>query len=249
MSLGSSLRQARLDSGYSIAQISAQTRIRPNVLTDMENDNFSSAGGVAYARGHIRTIAHMVGADADALVAEMEQTTGEFDRPMIDLLTENFATAPARERPRISYKVLSIVAGSVLGLLILVPAVYSMISSGSPAKTVGASSQSSLPAATSGKTSTDTPVVATKSSELSVKIKAINGSTWLGVTDSAGTQVFNGRISLGAEQSFTNNQLLRFVIGNAGAVTLNVNGQDLGVPGTVGEVVRLEFAPGASAQG
>lgn len=250
MSLGSSLRQARLDSGYSIAQISAQTRVRPNVLTDIENDNFSSAGGVAYARGHIRTIAHIIGADADALIAELEQTSGEFDRPMIDLLTENFATAPQRERPKISYKVLSIVAGSVLGLLILVPAVYSMISSGSPAKITSASSQSSLPpTSTSGKSASDNPVVATKSSDLLVKIKAINGSTWLGVTDSSGVQVFNGRVSMGQEQSFTNNQLLRFVIGNAGAVTLNVNGQDLGVPGAVGEVVHLEFGPGSSSQG
>ncbi|MEN9543086.1 MAG: hypothetical protein RL239_739, partial [Actinomycetota bacterium] len=33
---------------------------------------------------------------------------------------------------------------------------------------------------------------------------------------------------------------------NAGAVQLKVNGEDLGVPGRVGEVVRLEFGPQAS---
>jgi hypothetical protein len=31
------------------------------------------------------------------------------------------------------------------------------------------------------------------------------------------------------------------VIGNAGAVKLNLNGTDLGVPGADGEVVRLDF--------
>jgi hypothetical protein len=37
------------------------------------------------------------------------------------------------------------------------------------------------------------------------------------------------------------------VIGNAGAVSLKVNGEELGVPGKIGEVVRLEFGPQASS--
>jgi hypothetical protein len=47
--------------------------------------------------------------------------------------------------------------------------------------------------------------------------------------------------------TFTDNQLLYLVIGNAGAIQLIVNGEDLGVPGKVGEVLRLEFGPQALA--
>ncbi|MGA0410879.1 MAG: hypothetical protein ACO3NO_04270 [Candidatus Nanopelagicaceae bacterium] len=37
------------------------------------------------------------------------------------------------------------------------------------------------------------------------------------------------------------------MIGNAGALQLVVNGENLGIPGRVGEVLRLEFGPQALA--
>ena len=53
----------------------------------------------------------------------------------------------------------------------------------------------------------------------------------------------------GQSKSFDDSQLINFTIGNAGAVDLNVNGRDAGAPGATGEVVHLQFGPGASSQG
>ena len=60
MSVGVLLRQARESVGMSIDELSEQTRIRKSILVDLENDNFNTAGGLAYARGHIRAIAKIL---------------------------------------------------------------------------------------------------------------------------------------------------------------------------------------------
>jgi cytoskeletal protein RodZ len=72
VSIGQTLSAARREAGLSIEDISARTRLRATVLRAIENDDFSLCGGDFYARGHIRTIASMVGADAAALVAEYD---------------------------------------------------------------------------------------------------------------------------------------------------------------------------------
>lgn len=254
MTVGSSLRSARVAAQFSIEKVSDDTRIRVNVITDLENNKFDSSGGIAYARGHIRTIAKLVGADGDALIAEMETTTGEIDRPMIDLLSENFATSIPRETPRVSYKTMSMAAAAVVGALIIVPAVSSMMSHSTGKKSTAVVALSQTPTPTTPTNSATAPpaidpLVATKSSGVSVTVTATLGTTWLGVTDSTGAQQFSGRLGKGQSHTFTENQLLRFVIGNAGAVNLTVNGQNIGAPGAIGEVVHLEFGPGAPSQG
>jgi cytoskeletal protein RodZ len=84
MSVGTYLREAREAAGYSVEQISSKTRIRPDVIRDLESEKFQSSGGNAYARGHIRTIGNLINADIDRLISEFEAVTGEVDRPMIE---------------------------------------------------------------------------------------------------------------------------------------------------------------------
>ena len=72
-------------------------------------------------------------------------------------------------------------------------------------------------------------------------VTGISGKSWIGLTNANGEQVFNGQISSGQVATFTDPKLIKAVIGNAGAVKLNLNGSDLGVAGAEGEVVRLDF--------
>ena len=242
VSVGLKLRSAREASGFSVEDIANKTFIRPDVIRDLENDRFDTAGGVAYARGHIRTIAKLVHLDADSLIVDFENLTGVSDRPMIDLLTETSATAERRKLPKLSYKAMSGIAAAVVAGLILVPAISSFTHSSPKKAAVASAPQASSDAG-------DLTAVASKSSDVSVVITGVNGPTWVGVTDASGNQIYSGRIVQGATQTFTDNQLLYFVIGNAGAVNLKVNGEDLGTPGAVGEVLHLQFGPGQSSQG
>ena len=62
MSIGDALAQARSQAGLTIAQVSQRTRIRETIIRGIEHDDFSACGGDFYARGHIRSIARVVGA-------------------------------------------------------------------------------------------------------------------------------------------------------------------------------------------
>ena len=103
MSVGLLLRQARESAGVSIEELAALTCVRKSILNDLENDNFSSSGGLAYARGHIRSIAKALNANAELLVNEFNAMNQNFDRPIIDLLSENNVTAVQKEKKKISF--------------------------------------------------------------------------------------------------------------------------------------------------
>jgi cytoskeletal protein RodZ len=54
------------------ADVAARTRIRETLIRAIEQDEFAVLGGDFYARGHIRAIAAVVGADAGALIREYD---------------------------------------------------------------------------------------------------------------------------------------------------------------------------------
>lgn len=73
MSIGSELTAARERADMTIEQLSTSTRIRSGLLAAMEADDFSRCGGNFYARGHIRSIARVVKADPEALLAKFDE--------------------------------------------------------------------------------------------------------------------------------------------------------------------------------
>jgi cytoskeletal protein RodZ len=74
VSIGQTLAQARRRAGLSVAQVSEQTRIRPLIIRGIEADDYSTSGGDFYARGNIRDIAEVVGAESRPLIEEYDRT-------------------------------------------------------------------------------------------------------------------------------------------------------------------------------
>ena len=72
MGIGGALAQARNAAGLTTAQVSERTRIRETIIRDIERDDYSACGGDYYARGHIRAIARVVGADPVPLIKEYD---------------------------------------------------------------------------------------------------------------------------------------------------------------------------------
>ena len=244
ITLGTEIRAARERAGLTIANVAEITRIRETLIRQIEADDFSSCGGNAYARGHIRTISKVVAINADELISKFAELTGDFDRPMIDMLEENNVVKVHAPRRQISYKTLATVAAGVVAALIAIPAGSSLISTNKTA-TVAPSSQVVAPSTTKQ----NSLVVATKTTGVSLVVSGISGKSWIGIQDASGAQLFSGSIKVGDSMSFSDNQLLQITIGNAAAVSLNVNGQDIGTPGGSGEVVHLSFGPANSNNG
>jgi cytoskeletal protein RodZ len=244
LTLGTEIRDARERAGFSVAKIAEITRIRETLIKDIESDQFERCGGNAYARGHIRTIAKVLNLNADLLIEKFAQTTGDFDRPMVDLLEENNVIKQRAPRPAISFKALASVAAGVVALLIAVPAVISLF----PNETTSPLAPSSQGLAPST-TDQNSQVVASTTSGVSLVVSGISGKSWIGIQDASGAQIFSGSITAGEVKSFSEDQLIYATIGNAAAVSLNVNGQEIGTPGGVGEVVHLSFTPNGSNNG
>jgi len=237
MSVGSSLQEMRKSAGFTVEQLAARTRIPASVIEDLERDNFSTCGGPTYARGHIRTIARICGVgDSEVLIA-FESQTISLSKSIRDLLNDTSATPATIERKPISWKALSGVVAGVAIFGIVGALIFSTSNERPEEQSVVSNSTSS---------NQSNGAVAEVKDGVEVVITGVNGLSWVAVNDSTGATQFSGRIRQGEFRSFNDNQLLYLVIGNAGAVQLKVNGEDLGVPGRVGEVVRLEFGPQAS---
>jgi len=238
MSVGLRLKEVRKSASLTIEQLSARTRIPASVIEDLERDNFSTCGGPTYARGHIRTIARVCGVGDTEILLAFESQTIPLSKSIRDLLNDTSATPAMKERKPLSWKALSGVAAGVFAFALVGVGILSS----------GNNSSTTITSPSSSSSNQESPV-AKKIDGVEVKLKGVNGLSWVAVSDSTGTTLFSGRIRQGEERTYTDNQLLYVVIGNAGAINLTVNGEDLGVPGRVGEVVRLEFGPQASNQG
>ncbi|GAA2113283.1 helix-turn-helix transcriptional regulator [Nocardioides bigeumensis] len=71
--VGPELAAARTRLGLSVDQLAERTRIRPHVIEAIEVDDFARCGGDFYARGHLRTLARVLGLDAPPLLAAYEE--------------------------------------------------------------------------------------------------------------------------------------------------------------------------------
>ena len=234
MSVGTSLREVRKTAGLSTSELSKRTRIPESVIEDLERDNFNTCGGPAYARGHIRNIARICGVDAETILTQFESQTIPLNKSIRELLNDTNATTPKKVRKPISWKGLTGVAAGVVALLVFGGALF----------TTGGNEEI---ASTTQEQIEETGPVAKNVDGVQVTLRGVNGLSWVAVSDSSGATQFSGRIRQGEELTFKDDQLLYLVIGNAGAIQLIVNGEDLGIPGRVGEVLRLEFGPQALA--
>lgn len=234
----SSLQQAREAAGLTLEQISALTNIRQGVIKDLENNSVELCGGVAYARGHIRSIVAAVNkkapkdlrVDADQLVADMEAAQSQDGRKIIERLAENNVADKPKEKKRMKFRTLATISAAVLSIGFVAQIAISNVSQ----------INSDLAPVVSNEVIEQTKIE-TASTGVNLVVTGVKGKSWIGLTNANGEQVFNGQISEGQIATFTDPQLIKAIIGNAGAISLNLNGADLGVVGGDGEVVRLDF--------
>lgn len=238
MSEISSLQQAREAAGLSLEQISALTNIRIGVIKDLENNSVELCGGIAYARGHIRSIVSAINKktpkslkfDADLLVAQIEAAQSQDGRKIIEKLAENNVADKPKEKKRMKFGTLASISAAVLSIGFVAQIAINNVSA-----------INSEVMSVEVKTKVDQPAVTTAVTGVNLVVTGVTGKSWLGLTNADGEQVFNGQISAGQVATFTDPKLIKAIIGNAGAVRLNLNGADLGVVGADGEVVRLDF--------
>lgn len=81
--IGTLLRNARADAGFSVVEIAEMTRITKSHITALEDNDYSRLPGIAYIPGFIRSYCKVVNIDPQPLIAAYKQTTNpERDKPV-----------------------------------------------------------------------------------------------------------------------------------------------------------------------
>jgi len=236
----SSLQQAREAAGLSVEQISAITNIRAGVIRDLEINSVEICGGIAYARGHVRSIAKAINSktgkainiDADVLVAELEASQSIESKKIIDQLAENNVADKPKEKKRMKFGTLATISATALSVGFIAQVAINNVASISDGVTTVSVKKPSVQESTS---QINLPA------GVNLVLTGIYGKSWVGISNLDGQVIFNGQITEEQVVAFNDPKILKVVIGNAGAVKLNLNGTDLGVAGADGEVVRLDF--------
>jgi cytoskeletal protein RodZ len=251
MSLGSVIRQARIDAGLSIDDLSERTSIRAGLLKEIESDDFTKCGGETYARGHLRNIAPLLKMDAGVLLELYENEQSMQPRRIQEMLAENNVMTNPVDKKTISWKTLAGISLATLALLGAVQIIISNsktteISSPEAVATESATAEAtntSEAQPTPTATSTPTTVRDTYSSGdgVSVKVAASRGNSWLFVSDANGTTLYSGQIRSGQNLNFSSSTRVSLKVGNAGAVDVSVNGKGAQQIGDDGEVITVSY--------
>ena len=228
----SQLRAAREASGLSLEQVAKKTNIRISVIQDLEKNSVEICGGIAYARGHIRSIAKVIKADGDLLVAEIEAAQVSDSRKIIDQFYANNIADRPKVKKNMKFSTLAGLAGAILGIGFVVAVALNNVTSTSQ---ISEATPSTSPSA-----STSTPATSNIAG-VNLVLTGVSGKSWVGITNEQGETIFDGQIKSGESQSFSDGTSLKITVGNAAAVKVALNGVDLGIAGKIGEVARYKY--------
>ena len=271
-SIGSRLRFAREAKGVSVSELSAKVRVREVLIKHIEKDEFEKVGADVYVRGHIRAMAQSLDLNPDELMALYPASgvgDSPFDQPVLAPETEilEVASVVAVQQNNSSqfsgsfFKPLenirarsgtnwSLLMASTLGVITLIAIGSVAVSTfNSPTNVVAEETVSPTPIPTPAATKEVEDLTANVPAPgVDVLLKAEGNSSWVRATDVNDVELFEGIIREGQEQRVGSVEGVKLLLGNAGAITLTVNGQVLGKAGGNGEVVRVEFGPEGPVQ-
>jgi hypothetical protein len=224
--VGPELAAARTRLALTVDQLAERTRIRPHVIESIEVDDFTPCGGDFYARGHLRTLARVLGVDV---------------APLLTAYDDRYADAPINPRRVFEAELATGAHGSIRGTRggpnwsVLVAAVMAVVLAWSVAR-LAMDSPSDVPetrtvlngsAGLTGGTTKAAPAVP-------VVLTAAGGGAKVTVRDGRGTVVFQGGIAFGESKTLEVSPPVR-VESSDGSLTTTVDGQDNGPIGATGQ--------------
>jgi cytoskeletal protein RodZ len=223
-----------------VDELSERTRIRPHVIEAIEVDDFAPCGGDFYARGHLRTLARVLGRDPV---------------PLLEQFDDRYASGPVNARRVFEAELATGMTGSmrstvggpnwpllvgVVLALVLTWGVVRLFASEPVEVLQNPAVDGSAGLAPPQGPRVTTPRMATPRPMRLTLIGAQNGSQVV-VHDGAGKVVWAGAIVAGEKRTLRATPPVRVRAEDAGSVEVSVNGEDQGVIGLLGESGRRTF--------
>jgi cytoskeletal protein RodZ len=219
VTIGDALAAGRREAGMTVTAVSQRTCIRETIIRGIERDDFSGCGGDFYARGHIRSIAGVVGIDPGPLIVEYDRTVGA---PMAISAADVFQpVTPVRLRERRKPNW----TGALALALLATAGVFAYVHFNAHTATVSNTKRQVQTANTHRPSASRQPAVAPhKARKLDIKLTA-KQNCWVALTVlRTGRQIFSGVIYAGHSMQWSEGRSVRLQIGNPAGVVLTVNG-------------------------
>jgi cytoskeletal protein RodZ len=253
--IGRVLERARKDRGLTLEEAERATKIRRRYLEGLEKDDYTVLPDAVYARGFLKTYANYLGLDGDELSKELRTRkkprrerrlsyaapASEFERPIISP-----GGVPGSERRKISGSTLVTVAVAALVIAALVGALY-FVGLGVRSSGAGEAERIAAPVEPqpggSGRGAEEAPEeepAEAPSGKLTVGIEVEGSPAWILVTSDSET-VFEEVAEPGFSRTFEASRAVGIRAGDAGAVSVEVNGQDVGALGEPGQVLERSY--------
>jgi cytoskeletal protein RodZ len=224
VSIGDTLAEARRQAGLTLALVSQQTRIRESIIASIEQGDFSPCGGDFYARGHIRSIAEVVGVDPVPLVRQYDEEHGPPGKMRAAQIFEPATPIKIREPRNLHVgRVLAVALLAVVGFgayhLVTTREVHS-----SATPTVTLRPDVTPRPAVTGTQKPVTHTVAAPRNVAVIKLTAIS-DCWVGLSSGTGQSIYQGIIPAGKTVTWNEKHPVSMTIGNPPGIKLTVNGR------------------------
>jgi hypothetical protein len=233
--LGSRIAHAREMLDMSIEELSNRTMIRPHVLESIESDDFVPCGGDIYARGHLQSIARILGLSVD---------------PLLSVYDEHYAQGPINARRVFEAELSSGHAGGMRATFggprwsLLISAVLCLTMIWGLAR-VFAGNAEQLTAAPPGDVAVQAanhhPITSPLMVTSRMTVRAAFAPANVTVRDRTGRILWTGPLALGGQRAIVGLAPFKVTADNAGAVLVSVRGQALGTVGTAGQQASKVF--------
>jgi cytoskeletal protein RodZ len=244
--IGPQLAAARTRVGLTVDELADRTRIRPHVIESIEVDDFVPCGGDFYARGHLRTLARVL---------------GQNPAPLLEKFDNRYATAPINARKVFEAELATGNTGSMRSTVggpnwaLLVGCVLSLVMVWGVVRLFSTEApdvdDALLPGATpvlNGSAGVDNGYDSMKQDEaasgpkpIPVTLVAAQAPTRVVVRDGDRTVVFAGPLVMGERKTLRVSPPVRVQARNAGAVEVRVQGKERGFVGELGQTGARTF--------
>lgn len=211
--IGRVLRVERERQRISLGSVARATKVRQDYLELIDAERLDELPAGAYAKGFIRAYAQFLGLDPLPLVQTYEARHGR-PEPELSAVVRRPVRVPNAAQPR-AWRV---AAGIAVGLLLVLGLLGAFGSGEEPAE---------APEVAADVEPIDSP--APNPLGAVVKVEVVGERSWV-QAEADGELIFQGTLSSGEERTFKGEGRVYLVFGNAQAVRLYANGQDVGVP-------------------
>jgi cytoskeleton protein RodZ len=240
--IGDALRSAREAQAKSLDDAAAATRIRSSYLEALEQERFGELGGSVYVKGFLRSYAGYLGIDPAPLLEAYRAQ----ERPEAPLFEHAPKAIGGLKTGRRGPNWLGVAIGCVS--IILLVSLWGLLRP-APNQRDAQPPFVTAPAPTRARAAANPGPTTTRPARKDVTVTLrYTGASWTRVT-ADGELAFEGTPGPNQRRTFTARRSLDLVLGYPAGVRLTVNGHDLGVADTSGNVWRQSFTPGSRSLG